>query len=201
METKLKYDYKKTPLMYQITEYDCGTTSVLNAIKYLFNREEIAPEMYKRILQETLDKNFNDQVGKGGTSNQSLKKLCDELFVKGTKELDIIAEEIPEEDISIYNKELENEINNGNVAILQVYQGGLHYVLLTKIDEEFAYLFDPYYLPINYYDNDIDIEIIKDKSFEYNRKVRKERLDSNSKLDFSLLHGKKGQIILLKKVK
>ena len=200
MTNNLEYDYKKTPLMYQITEYDCGTTCVLNAIKYLFNREEIAPQMYKRILLETLDKSFNGELGKGGTTNESLKKLCDELFVKGTQQLDIISKELLQNNISIYNKELEIEINNGNVAILQVYQDVAHYVLLTKIDEEFAYIFDPYYLPINYYDNDNSIEIIKDKGFEFNRKVKKERLDSNTKLDFSLLKDDKGQIIILKKV-
>lgn len=79
---KIEYDYKKTPLTYQITEYDCGTTCVLNAIKYLFNREEIAPQMYKKILEETLDKSFNNEIGKGGTTNLSLRNLCNELYVK-----------------------------------------------------------------------------------------------------------------------
>ena len=73
-------------------------------------------------------------------------------------------------------------------------------MLLTKLDENFAYIFDPYYLPINYYDNDDFVEIIKDKSFEYNRKVKKERLDSNTSLDFALLQGERAQIIILKKI-
>ena len=32
------------PLRYQMTEYDCGPTSMLNAISYLFPRDEIPPE-------------------------------------------------------------------------------------------------------------------------------------------------------------
>ncbi len=200
-EKKLEYDYKKTPLMFQITEYDCGTTCVLNAIKYLFNREDIAPSMYKKILEETLDKYFNGEVGKGGTTNESLKKLCNELYVRGNVEPDIISEELPKNEISIYNSILEKEINNGNVAILKLYQDVPHYVLLTKLDEEYAYIFDPYYLPINYYDNEENVEIIKDKTFEYNRKVKKSRLDSGEKVDFALLKGDDdGQIIILKKV-
>lgn len=197
---RMEYDYKKTPLAYQITEYDCGTTCVLNAIKYLFNREEIAPQMYKKILEETLDKSFNNEIGKGGTTNISLRNLCNELYVKGGEDVDITSKELSQDDVSIYNKELEKEMSNGSVAILKVYQEVSHYVLLTKIDEDFAYIFDPYYLPINYYDNDDSVEIIKDKGFEYNRKVRKERLNSNTSLDFALLQGEQAQIIILKKI-
>lgn len=197
---KIEYDYKKTPLTYQITEYDCGTTCVVNAIKYLFNREEIVPQMYKKILEETLDKSFNNEIGKGGTTNISLRKLCNELYVKGGKNVDIISKELSQDNVSIYNKELEKEIVNGCVAILKVYQEVSHYVLLTKLDESFAYIFDPYYLPINYYDNDDSVEIVKDRGFEYNRKVRKERLNSNTSLDFALLQGEQAQIIILKKI-
>ena len=31
----------KVPLRYQNTEYDCGTTSFVNALAYLFDREEV----------------------------------------------------------------------------------------------------------------------------------------------------------------
>ena len=34
----------KNPLHYQLSEYDCGPTSMMNAIAYLFEREEIPPE-------------------------------------------------------------------------------------------------------------------------------------------------------------
>lgn len=33
----------KNPLHYQLSEYDCGPTSMMNAIAYLFEREEIPP--------------------------------------------------------------------------------------------------------------------------------------------------------------
>lgn len=72
--------------------------------------------------------------------------------------------------------------------------------MLTHLDDKYAYLFDPYYLNINYYDNDKDIEIIKDKPFEYNRKVTKFRMDSESKKDFSIIKGKEGMIIIIEKL-
>lgn len=35
------------PLRYQMTEYDCGPTSMLNAVSYLFRRDEIPPEIIR----------------------------------------------------------------------------------------------------------------------------------------------------------
>ena len=37
----------KIPLRYQMSEYDCGPISMLNAISYLFEREEIPPEVIR----------------------------------------------------------------------------------------------------------------------------------------------------------
>ena len=39
----------KTPLRFQVTEYDCGTVSLYNAISYLFDREEIPAKLLKTI--------------------------------------------------------------------------------------------------------------------------------------------------------
>lgn len=38
------------PLRYQMTEYDCGPTSMLNAVSYLFPRDEIPPEIIRSIM-------------------------------------------------------------------------------------------------------------------------------------------------------
>ena len=45
----------KNPLNYQTTEYDCGPTTVMNAISFLFKREEILPDITKSIRQYCLD--------------------------------------------------------------------------------------------------------------------------------------------------
>ena len=37
----------KNPLHYQLSEYDCGPTAMLDAISYLFAREEILPEIIR----------------------------------------------------------------------------------------------------------------------------------------------------------
>ena len=46
---------------FQITEYDCGTVSLHNAISYLFERETIPAELVKTISMYTLD----ERVGYG----------------------------------------------------------------------------------------------------------------------------------------
>ena len=198
----IKYEYTKTPLDYQITEYDCGTTTLLNALRYLFKRSEISPEIYKYIMQYTLDKsNVLGEIGKGGTSVYALEFLCKWLNENAkNKGMHLLTTSISKNEISIYNKELEYKINNGAVAIARLYQDVDHYCLLTKLDEEYAYLFDPYYLNISYYDTDDEVEIIKDKPFEYNRKVKKERIEEHSTKDFALVRGENSEIIIIEKL-
>ena len=45
----------KNPLHYQLSEYDCGPTSMMNAIAYLFEREEIPPEAIRNTMLYCLD--------------------------------------------------------------------------------------------------------------------------------------------------
>lgn len=45
----------KNPLHYQFSEYDCGPTSMQNAISFLFEREEIPPEVLRNIMLYCLD--------------------------------------------------------------------------------------------------------------------------------------------------
>ena len=40
----------KNPLHYQLSEYDCGPTCMLNAVSFLFEREEIPPEVIRNIM-------------------------------------------------------------------------------------------------------------------------------------------------------
>ena len=59
----------KNRLNYQSSEYDCGPTSLINAIRFLFEREEIDPHLIKGIWNLAND-TFNDagELGKHGTS-------------------------------------------------------------------------------------------------------------------------------------
>ena len=140
-----------------------------------------------------------EKLEKVGTSAYAMKFLSDWLNENASKKgMNIKCTYLNKENASIHNKEI-NKVNSGAVAILSVYQDVEHYCLLTKIDNEFAYLFDPYYLNINYYDKDDDVEIIKDRPFEFNRKVKKERIENDNHKDFSLVRGEKSEIIIIER--
>ena len=57
--------------------------------------------------------------------------------------------------------------------------------MITKIDDCFAYIFDPYYLDKGYYVNDEDVAIATHEDFTHNRLVKIERLFDESHKDFS----------------
>ncbi|MBQ9297868.1 MAG: hypothetical protein IJ223_02350 [Clostridia bacterium] len=129
-----------------------------------------------------------------------MKFLCNWLNENSSqKGMNIKCTELNKNEISIYNKQLTEKINNGAVAILRVNQLTEHYCLLTKLDDEYAYIFDPYYLNITYYDNDEDVEIIKDRPFEFNRKVKNSRIEEGENKDFSLVRGENSEIIIIEK--
>ena len=70
-------------------------------------------------------------------------------------------------------------------------------MLITKIDDNFAYIFDPYYLNEDYYYDDEDVTIVLHETFTHNRIVRIERLFTEEKKDFSLLKESDREVILI----
>lgn len=194
-------DYKKmkSPLSYQITEYDCGQATLLNAIRYLFRRGEIPPVIIKYITQYTLDTiGENGQLGLCGTSPHAIEYLSNWINTSmESLKLDLHSKILKGNDVDINNKELNRCLKEGGVAVLRVWSECEHYVLCTKVDEKCAYIFDPYYLNVDEYDDDPDCIMIFNKPFEYNRIVSKKRLNEDSKLDFSLVKDKEKRILLL----
>lgn len=70
----------KNPLRYQMSEYDCGPTTMLNAISFLFPREIISPEVIRNIMLYSLDSYGSEGVmGKRGTSSAAMMFLCNWL--------------------------------------------------------------------------------------------------------------------------
>jgi hypothetical protein len=58
-----------TPLHYQVSEYDCVPTALINAVSYLFKRKEIPPMVIRHIYLYCLDTvGRNARFGIGGTS-------------------------------------------------------------------------------------------------------------------------------------
>lgn len=138
----------KNQLNYQTSEYDCGPTTLINAFRYLFEREEIVPEIIKTIFLYTLDLN-NDcgEYGKSGTSHIAMMFLSNwfNQFSK-TKKYPIYTEYLQNEKVLISqtNKIIEC-LQQGGAVILRVWLGDCkHYILLTDVEEDYICLFDPY---------------------------------------------------------
>lgn len=139
----------KNLLNYQSSEFDCGPTSMTNAIRYLFDREEIAPGVLKHIWVMGNDTFCDEgQIGKHGTSKASMRYMAAWLnaFGKGCK-FPIRAEFLELEDaVVLPGTRTWKCLEEGGCAVMRCFSGGYgHYVLLTRIlsDHEIG-LFDPY---------------------------------------------------------
>jgi len=137
----------KNPLHYQITEYDCGPTSLVNGISYLFDREEIPPEIVRNIMLYSLDGYGPDGVsGKSGTSHTAMLFLSHWLEGFGkTGRLAIRSAYLSGHAVNLgQNSRLRDALARGGAAVARVDLEGWHYVLLTGMAGESVHLFDPY---------------------------------------------------------
>lgn len=188
----------KVPLRYQNTEYDCGTTSFINALAYLYDRENIPVELLKQIYRLTLDIKGPEGIsGEGGTSRKHAELLADYFvdYANKNNNFDIKCKILRGKGVSIEN--MKEALDKQGVVIARCWQESEHYVLITKIDDYFAYIFDPYYLNKDYYVDDEDVAIVTHEDFTHNRLVKIKRLFGESHKDFSLLDGPNRSVILL----
>lgn len=190
----------KTPLRYQITEYDCGSVSLLNCITYLFKREEIPAELVKAISTYTLDcyDEFGN-LGQKGTSREAVQYLSRWIteFSK-RKDFGIRCEYLEKEEVCL--ERIKHCVDAGGCVNLRTYQGVEHYVTVTKMDDSFVYIFDPYYYPPSHFKNNSSVYHIGDAPFRYNRKVTKERFLSERKYESALGPIEKRECVLFYRI-
>ena len=162
----------KTPLRYQLTEYDCGPTSVLNAISFLFDREDIPPEIIKNITLFTLDRyGSNGERCMGGTSRMAMMYLSEWLNAYGgTGLLPVSGEYYSGENVFLGGESaISDAVKNGAVAVIRLYFDVWHYVLVTGERDGKVFLFDPYYADKPFKEEDVILD--DGHPFEYNRIV------------------------------
>ena len=136
------------PLRYQMTEYDCGPTSMLNAVSYLFRRDEIPPELTRNIMLYCLDCFGEDgSTGRRGTSRMAMMFLSNWLNGYGeTGHLAVSSRYLAGREVNFsQNGPLRDALRRGGAAVVRLDLEGWHYVLLTRIEGGDVYLFDPYY--------------------------------------------------------
>ena len=137
----------KNLLNYQSSEYDCGPVSLTNAIRFLFEREEVPPEIIKYIMLYCMD-SYNDkgEICKRGTSSSAMRFLADWLNQFGqAKRFPISCEFLSGKEVHINQTgRIGCALRQGGVVVLRLFLEVSHYVLLTGIESDKLYLFDPY---------------------------------------------------------
>ena len=162
----------KIPLRYQITEYDCGPTSLLNALSYLFEREDLPPELVRSIMLYSMDCYGADGCfGKNGTSHAAMMFLSHWLDSFGkTGMLDIQSKYLTGKQVNWgQDSSLRYALSCGGTAVVRCDLDCWHYVLVTGIDGDEVRLFDPYLLPEPF--PVPDVQVIHDHPCAYNRIV------------------------------
>ena len=162
----------KNPLHYQFSEYDCGPTSMQNAISFLFEREEIPPEVLRNIMLYCLDCYSSEGVpGKSGTSCAAMMFLSNWLNSMGDLGiLPVKSRYLSGKEVYLGNESYVNDaLRRGGAVVLRLFSDEWHYVLLTGEEGENVYMFDPYYDQAGYGLD--DIQIVENCPTRYNRIV------------------------------
>ena len=162
----------KNPLHYQLSEYDCGPTSMLNAVSYLFQREDVPPEVIRNIMLYCLDCYGADGAsGKSGTSCMAMMFLSNWLNGFGPAgHFPVSSSYLSGRAVNFrQNSRLRDALCRGGAVVARVDFDGWHYVLLTGIHGDEVFLFDPYYRDRPFEGE--DIQMITDHPSAYNRIV------------------------------
>lgn len=175
----------KNLLIYQTSEYDCGPISLINGIRYLFEREEIYPDVVKFIMLYCMD-TYNDagEICKHGTSAAAMNYMANWLNHFGKmKGFPISCDFLSGNDVIITpDSPIVTALKEGKVVLARLYLEVGHYVLLTGVKDNNILLFDPYYEEET--DENFDeeykqegIHFIHDQPKKANRMVTMERLN------------------------
>ena len=177
----------KVPLRYQITNYDCGPTSLLNGLSILFEREEIPPEVMRRVILCSMDQFGDDGVtGKKGTSHEAMAYIAHWLEACGKAgQLDLTCRYLTGEEVSLAEGgALRKAIERGGVATVFIDLDGWHFILLTGLEGDRVYAFDPWILPEPFPVPDVQTDY--DHPYLYNRIVPLSRVESTDIHPYSL---------------
>lgn len=184
----------KNVLNYQSSEYDCGPTTLLNAVRYLFDREEIAPELLKAISLYTLDSyNAQGESGKSGTSKMAMQFLASWMNQYGrSKKFPIEARFLEAEQVYIApNSEIVGCLQQKGVVVVRVWLcGDEHYVLLTCANGDRIGLFDPYFMEFTQEEAEMlkakGITVIGHEPMRLNRLVRADVMNQKEIADYGM---------------
>ena len=168
------------PLSYQATEYDCGPTTLRNAIGFLFERKDIHPEVVKYINLYCMDSYSNDgEACKSGTSAVAMSFIANWLNQYAqVKNWPVCCEVLVPHEVQMSQaSRVVAMLQQGGVAVVRVSLDCGHYILLTGTEGEYAHAFDPYYWPSAFEDR--RIITVADQPDRMNRKLHWDVLNAD----------------------
>ncbi|KAB8288898.1 hypothetical protein [Bifidobacterium avesanii] len=192
----------RTPLIYQMTRYDCGPTTLVNALRFLYEREEIDPDLVRAVYARTLD-DFDEDggLGKLGTSHQAMRHVARYFTMYGK------ATGFPIEAAILRGAEASlapgsaafrmleergaGEGRRGTAAVIaRVWHGDNgHYLLLTGVRDGRVLAFDPFAEEAGDPGGAIDGDVIREVAgmpFAANRSVDPLAFNRDVKADYAL---------------
>ncbi len=191
----------KIPLRYQISEYDCGPTSLLNGVSYLFEREEIPAELVRDVMLYSMDTFGDDGTpGVSGTTQKTMRFLSRRLDDVGRAGRPALAcRYITGREVDLESGGLlADTLRRGGAAVVHIDLEIWHYILLTGLDGENVYAFDPYRLPVDPFPVK-EVTAVESEPFRYNRIVPRRLMAGEVRRPYALGPFKTREAVLLTK--
>jgi len=136
------------PLHYQVSEYDCVPTAFINAINYLFERNEIPPMVIRHIYLYSLDTvGRNARFGVGGTSKYAVRLLGNWLSAYKIKNFSVATEFLEGDAVNLREKSrIYACLEEGGIALCNILlsKREQHYLMIIRIEDDWIYCFDSY---------------------------------------------------------
>ncbi len=136
----------KTPFSYQVSAYDCVPISFINALAYLFERDDIPPLVIQKIYLYCLDTVTSKGNLGHGTTGLAIALLGNWLQKYREGNFVLSATYLESDGFSVVEPSpLSACLEQKGTALVRLYSGRKlwHYVLALKMDDEWFYAFDP----------------------------------------------------------
>ena len=189
----------KSPLMYQLTELSCGETAMRNCLSFLFEREEMPLELVNVLSiyrvscygdeGRTLNKEFSDNI-------MYFISSWIEHYAK-VKHIPLRVRYLIQEEVNLL--EIVNCLRDGGCICLKTNSGTAENIVITGMNDEELFIFDSYYQTEKAYAANSGVEVVLDRPFEYNRKVKIERFLKEQKGKYMLGPEKAREAVLFYK--
>ncbi len=136
------------PFHYQVSEYDCVPTALINGVSYLYQRKEIPPMVIQHIYLYCLDTVSRDaRFGIGGTSKYAVRMLGNWLSSYKMKKFSVQTEFLEKQAVTLEGEgRIVTCLDKGGIVLCNMLLTPReeHYIMIMAVDDEWVYCFDSY---------------------------------------------------------